>query len=321
MKRIKTIFLLGLSSAMLHFSGAFAWYYYDDFCDFDCCSQQRTDFDFFAGHRWDEVTTLIKAYDPPGTEIFTDDLKIKDLSIYEIGLKGRGLYCNILVRGAASYGWVNHGKYDEDTHDIVFDTREESTAHANSGHTKDATIGIGYLFPLACNAWMGPVAGWTYHQQHFKMSDGETDDIEDSILDDLTYTTQWNGPWIGVDMLYQRCNFLFALGYEYHWAHWKASWDLDGPDISGIDGVAFSDRRKGKHGHGNHVYLDGQWNFFPCWYVGLGFKFDYWTVHNGSEHPKNGSFADVGLSNSERDKVRNASWRSYGITLDLGYTF
>lgn len=272
--------------------------------------------DALAGYRHDELTTLIEAYDPSDVFLLSDDLKAKNLNIYEIGLKGRLSLCGFMVKGFGTIGKVYNGKYTErveDSDNIETVTRSD----IYSGHTCDASIGAGYLFSLF-NIYAGPVGGWSYHSQKIKMRDAETDSISDSALDGLTYKMRWEGPWIGLEGGCRLFCIEFSAGYEYHWPHWHADWLLDGPDVSG---GPYSDRRKAHDGYGQVAFIDAAYVFYNYFTLGAELKYQYWKAKNGHEKPKNGSFSDVGLNDTEVDRIPRATWKSWEIQLTLGYHF
>jgi len=272
------------------------------------------DLDITNGYRRDDLSCLIHVFDPPDTFQFADDLHIKDISIYQVGLKGKWLFNNWQFHLEGDCGWANSGNYEE------AGTATISRAHVHHGQVKDLIIGFGYLFPICWNLRIGPVAGWSYNSQKIKIHHAETGDLPDPILNHLRYRNRWQGPWVGINTKFHicPCNLGISGGYEYHWADWHATWRLHGPDVPG---VAFSDKRHSNDAHGQVVYLDARWNFWYCWNVGFGLKYQTFRAVNGRERPFAGSFAAVGLSSTEVDKVKHATWRSWAATLDVGYTF
>lgn len=272
--------------------------------------------DLSTGYRSDRISCLVDVFDPPSVLIASDDIKIKHLSIYQLGGKARFTFCNSwFIRGNAYYGWALDGKYKETV--TSGKTASVFEAKAHKGNTVDATVGGGYLYSFN-DCWaIGPAAGWSYDHQKAKMSHGFLGETPETFLDGLTYKNRWSGPWLGVDFLFRRCNFIVHGGYEFHWAHWHAEWLLKGADIPH---VAFSDVRHSKHAHGNLVYLDGRWEFSPCWHIGVGLQWQGWCAKHGRLHPKFTTLKAMGFPN-EVDKVKHAKWHSAAITVDLGYGF
>lgn len=271
-----------------------------------------------AGYRNDHITTKLHAYDPPGTLIAQDRLKATSIDVYEIGLKGEITFCDDwFIKGFADFGWVDGGRYREDTAFPII-VSQTSTAHVNNGNTRDYSIGLGYLFSCNDCIKIGPVAGYSYDYQKIKLSTVDTNGVADPTLSHLSYNMRWQGPWLGFETEYCLCDILLNLGYEYHWSDWRANWTLDGPDVPG---VAFSDKRKASRANGNVVYLDGTYTFCDCWNLGLGLKYQYWEAWDGRLVPRSGSFTSVGGSASEVDKIPKATWSSIQVQLSAGYTF
>lgn len=268
--------------------------------------------DATGGYRLDEITCLANAFDPPGTFIGSDDLKAKNLDVWEWGLKSRVRLGNIYAKVWGTFGVIPFGSYTE--------TGLESTSKAKVRHGKveDASFGLGYLFGVTDWLCLAPIGGWAYDYQRIKIKHTKTDGVDDSTLDGVSYTSRWQGPWVGFEAATEICCLALNLGYEYHWAHWHAVWKLHGDDIPG---GAFSDKRQSKHASGNVVYLNTYWNAFDALDAGILLKYQYWKATNGSLVPRNGTFADVGFGADEVDKISHAIWQSFEIQFSLGYTF
>lgn len=274
-----------------------------------------------GGYRCDKITAHVDAFSAPDVFEGTDDLKIDDLSIWEIGAKGRIYFGNFYLRSNGYCGFGNSGHYREHGDNSFGQPSFESRASLHSISTQDFIFGIGYVFTFN-DYWnnclgIAPVGGWGYNQQRVKLSHGETNGIEDQVFDGLVYKNRWNGPWIGFDLQYQICDFAFYAGYEYHWLHWHAEWLLD--DVNVLP-TAFSDRRRTNNANGYAVYLDGYWNFLCSWEIGLGFKFQEFNVNKSSLKPVAG-FEEAGLPPTEDDEVWEARWLSAQVTINLGYYF
>ena len=241
--------------------------------------------DLTNGYRQDKLACLINTFDPAGTFIGSDNLTAHNMSIYQLGLKARYEQCGILVRADGDYGWGNDGHYHETFHDAVTQTITDTTAKLHHVNVQDGTVGAGYLFNLndcGCGMYginldgvaIGPVAGWSYARQQFKLKNTFTNGVFDPVVNGVKYTERWQGPWLGVDATGAFCNYVLRTGYEYHWATWHATWTLPGPDTIG----AFSDRRHANDAWGQVAYLDGRWYFCSGWNVGFGAKFQFWKA-------------------------------------------
>lgn len=281
-----------------------------------------------GGYRNDKIETLINAYDPADTFILSDGLTAKNISVFEVGAIAKMSLCNTwLIRGFADYGWITNGNYKEVSTAPGF-PEFISKGTVDKGHTQDYSIGLGYLFPLDnCFSWIfscfpniniGPIGGYSYHSQKLTMGTIFTDGVEDSILTDLQYHMRWNSPWLGGDLIVNFNYFKLHCGYEFHWSHWHAEWLLDGSDVFG---GAFSDKRKSTHSHANVFFIDTTYQFSPCGEFFLSFKYQHWKAGDGIEVPLAGSFAAVGLNDTEVDKVPKALWESYEVKIGFVWAF
>lgn len=273
--------------------------------------------DVTTGFRRDEIRTVIDSFSPPGTLISEDDLKAKNLHIWEVGVKGRGSVCNWFIKGFANWGRVYHGDYIESVSvpglgDFV------TKAHIHEGDTRDYSIGLGYAYCLDNCFGIGPVAGWSYDYMRVKMHHATINGIPDPVLNGLNYKTTWQGPWLGVEALISLYCINLDLGYEYHWSHWHGKWLLAGPDIIG---GAFSDRRKAHRASGNVFFIDANYEFCQCYELGLELKYQYWRAKKGHETPLAGSFSAVGFPADEVDKVKKSTWQPFEVQLNFGLRY
>lgn len=301
----KTSFSFGFLFALLLISNIYA---------FD--SNWKTHFDVSAGYRYDKISTILDIYQPEDNFIFSDELIAKKLKIYEIGFDATLSFCqDWFIKGYYYAGKVYQGHYIERAENDF--TEGESTANIHGGNTRDGSIALGYLYPITCGFNLGPIGGWSYHYLRIKVGEVETNDQPDPVLDNLSYSTRWQGPWLGIEGNYSPlCAVLLNFGYEYHWSRWHAKWLLDGPDI--FQG-SFSDKRHANQAHGQVGFINAfyAWN---CFDIGLGLKYQYWKASDGREVPLNGSFEEIGFPD-EVDKVRHAAWQSLELTLKLGFNY
>lgn len=279
-------------------------------------AMQIADFAITGGKRWDKISATIHAFSPPETLEFVDKLQAKDIQLKTIGTDIRMIVCNCYVKGNAQWGKAFKGQYRE-TGDNFVDPISLTTANIPTGNSRDYSVAAGILYPfMGMN--VASLSGWSYHYQRVKMQNAVTNGEADEVLNGLSYLNTWQGPWAGIEAQLEMCGFNFFAGYEYHWAHWKAHWKLDCPNI--FEG-AYTDQRRSKHAIGQVGYFDAKYPLFCSVLLGVGFKYQYWKAQHGREKPLEGTFAEIGLPADEVDKVPTASWQSYGLefTLDLAF--
>jgi hypothetical protein len=293
------------------------------------------------GFRRDEVSTFINATDAiefpdlPGNVFLTDDLKFKRLNIYEIGVEGtlavptcwtngECFLSQFYLEGYAYWGKVYDGHFH--VRDESFDPDDSgvftNSGKARSGTTHNYKAGIGYLFCINECLGISPVVGYSWDRLKARASHvvDETGAFP-QIRQDLTYTTKWRGPYLGVNLAYDLNCFRFGAGYEYHWSRFRASFDLAFPDDPDANCSGFSDRRRANRAYGNVVWLSGSWFFCECWDLSIRGKYSHYKARNGREIPRAGSFEAVGCSPTEVDKISSAKWKSWEVTGSLGYNF
>lgn len=294
---------------------------------------------FVAGYRNDQIKSTVVAYNPPtlldepfGFFLLRDEFKARNLHVYEIGAKGIAVFCDgWLVKGYGLVGVMDDGCYAENTFRFP-DARFNTKAKVHHGRTTDVSFAIGYLakswkggslceianFFGFANLDIGPVAGWAYDTQKFKIGKARTNNRCNDFLSSLSVKNTWRGPWLGADLYFTWCAFDFNLSYEYHWAKWHEDWTLEGPDTS----IGFSDhRRNHKYGSGNVVVFGTAYSFCESLSLGLDLKWQHWSVERGVEKPHSGSFASVGFGSFEVDKVPKSTWSSLGLQVNVGWNF
>lgn len=267
------------------------------------------------GQRRDRVFCTNKFFTPVLFEI--DDFDTS-MSLYEATVKGDWFMDEWILRFDVGYGWNGDGRYKE-TFTVPNVATEKFTCHIDHATAFDFSIGEGYLFPIDDYYFVGPVAGWAYHQQKFRTIEALSDGVPIPFITGIKYNDRWSGPWLGIDAIFCSDEITVHIGYQYCWADWHAKWQLEGPDIFG---VIFSDRRKSTNAHGNTLFLNGRYYpFCPEWSIGLGLKYEVWKAINGTVKPLHGSFDDVGFSSIQEFEMRHARWDSFQATFDASLSF
>jgi len=198
------------------------------------------------GYRQDDLDWNIAGDLDGNNPNVLSELKWRDLLIHEFHLGVRAkLKRAFYLKGSINYGVIHDG--DNQDSDYVADNREEefsrSDNDAGQGNTVDCLLGVGYRFKLISESFsVIPLVGYSYHRQHLKMEDGyqsvtwaggpplgSFDDLDSS------YKAEWDGPWIGFEMILETERFTtrlppisFYAALEYHWADYyaKADWNL-----------------------------------------------------------------------------------------------
>lgn len=269
--------------------------------------------DLTNGYRRDKITSVIDVFDPEDTLVGVNDQVAKDMNMYQIGLKGKWVWCDWLLRLEGDYAWGDSGE-NKEVFAPVAGAVSRTVDQLHKTYANDFLAGTGYLFPVCYNFSIGPTVGWSYHWQRFQVGHARTDGVANPVLKGLKYTNRWQGPWAGAELAWHYGYFSLDVGYEYHWSQWHAEWTLKGPDVVG---AAYSDRRRSNHAHGQVVHVEARYNYCPWWNAGIGLKFEDWKAIHGFERPRSGGFA----SPTRLDRVKKATWQSCAVTFDIGYQF
>lgn len=271
------------------------------------------------------IPTGIKGFDPkpPRIKIAEDLFKARNINMYQIGLRGDWTLCQWLLRIDGNYAiGGSPGQYRERANGIPRTAQNTlvTKAHVRDARAQDFSIGLGYLipfftyfFPIYQDIHVGPVGGWSYNRQAFKLKHAKSNGKKDPALNNLKYKNLWQSPWLGVDVVFTTVSFNVKTGFEYHWGDWHATWKLAGADVPG---GAFSDRRKSHSVKGHVYYAMARWTPWCAFSVGLGFKIQRWKARHGHANPLTGN-----LPPPIFDVVKHAIWESCSGTIDLSYNF
>jgi len=253
-----------------------------------------------------------------GDTIGKETIKTENLTYYQVGVIGRWDIRQWLFRFDADYAWSTDGDYHD--HNKLDYFTYKTRAKVNKGTAQDLTLGAGYFFclPQLIGLDIAPVGGWSYHQQEYRIHHASTNGISNPYFDGIDHTNRWEGPWVGLDTQFCFEPFSVYAGYEYHWGTWHAKWKLSGPDVQPPH---LSDERKSKHAIGQVIYLDGRWEFWCNYMLGLGVKYQHWHASHGSEKPLAKLFQPLIYPNLRKKKVKEVTWSSLVVSIDIGYSF
>ena len=235
----------------------------------------------------------------------------------------------IYLRGQLDYGMVVSG--DNQDSDYRDDNRTQEFSRSINGvdgnRVWDASLGIGPRFPfLESTVILCPMVGYAISEQDLNIVDGyqvltaPPATISTGPIDglDSRYETRWNGPWIGVDLLFSmpfdggplRAVEVLVTG-EYHWvdysadANWNLRTDLRHP-------VSFSHDADGS---GMMVGTAIMFQTRNHWGFNVGMNMMDMATDPGSDRIYH---ADGSVSETRLNEV---NWRAFTFEAGLSYEF
>lgn len=278
-------------------------------------------FDIVNSYRQDKFSVNLNTFDSKNNLVEKNKFDLKDISLYQLGAKGQLVACNFFARGEAYWGWADNGSYRENSR-IWNGSPLKTRAHLHKGRTRDFTVGGGYFLPACGLINIGPSGGWSYQSQEFTIHRARIQGFSDDSINGLEYSNRWQGPWAGADAQLNFCGFELRGGYSYHWATWQGKWHLKGCEG---EGNGFTEKCRSSDATGQVAYVDALWSICPLVELGLGFKWQRWEAKKGKQkHDKHakthGLFGNI-VAWRETDKIKNAIWESFTVSLDLGVAF
>lgn len=280
--------------------------------------------DVVNSYRNDKISVRLDTFDPNKTLLEQNNIDLRNISTYQLGAKGQLVACNLFARGEAYWGWSDNGHYRENSTSWN-GSPCKSRARLHKGRTRDYTVGGGYYLPTCGLFNVGPSGGWSYQHLQVTVNRARYNGYPDDLLNGLKFSNTWQGPWAGADAQMNFCGYELRGGYSYHWATWKGTWHQkpNKCDWQGTEHLGFTEKCKSSNARGQVAYIDVLWSMCPCIELGLGFKWQRWESHNGKEkHDKSDCL--IGYSDEiwkPFDKVKNATWESYTVSLDIGVVF
>ncbi|MCB1113577.1 MAG: hypothetical protein KDK62_02350 [Chlamydiia bacterium] len=256
--------------------------------------------DLDTGYRTDNITTTGLAITDDFSVFRVPSISIEDQQTFLLGGKLQWVSCsNVFIKADGHYGWVLDG------HTAFLDP-----ASSKNGHTSDASLGFGY-YSCLCNAWnLALSAGWSYDYYTCRSIE---DQAESPNPRNMEYTSRFQGPWIGVGLIYQPCDSLDILvNYELHHGCWKFNRE-------NVDSK-FLEQSYNNNMWGQVVEFDTTWTFENCWHLGCDLKWKFYHDQNQKHsgiHYKNSSADVPGLHTA----VTSASWQIFTATVHFGRSF
>lgn len=309
-------------AAAMVFAKAEATYTWSGKDNCDCFTEVVAD----LGYRVDNLKWSIQGAN--GTPNILSELTFREIKIVELGLKATVLWNDIYFRGDFDYGWILKGEtQDSDFHgNNRTDEFSRSILATNDDHVLDVSGGIGFLYNVCdTGLYVVPIAGLSYHQQNFRLSNGEqlidtTGTIGIGPISGLnsTYRAHWYSPWLGVDVGYANScvmDLVFYSSYEYHWVDFrgKGHWNLR-QDI--LNGEFF---HEANNGEGHLVKVGVGYPVCDNMIAGLSGDFKWFKSAEGVDHLH--SVEEDGSVFQIVQRLNPVHWHSWAIKLDLAYQF
>lgn len=313
--------------------------------DFVFAKKPKLDLGLGIGYRIDKLDWNIAAVTPSlvpvnvGSELTWDDLnivqvKVSDRLIVETPTSRLSIY----QRAFIDFGHIVDGNNQDS--DFLGNNRTSEFSRSNNdsdaGNVFDASIGAGIQFKTKLKnsslaIGIAPLIGFSYREQNLKMINGFQTVATPGVTPPIgpisglnsTYDTEWNGPWVGIDISMEANQRAVLYGsFEYHWTdyHAEANWNLR-TDFQ--HPVSFT---HDANGSGMVASLGGEYRFSPLLTFNISIEYLKWSTDRGIDRT---FFSDgtVGFAclNSDRslriDCLNEVNWESQSLTLGIVYRF
>ncbi len=268
------------------------------------------------------------------------ELEWEDLDIFQVKAAGKVLLgpdsmplLSLCLKGSAAYGWITDGSnrdsdYAGDHRTLEFSRSENG---GDDGDVLDLAVALGPQFHFIRNRLtVALLAGWSYHEQNLKITDGQQIVSEPALagsLDpvpsppqptgpipglDSSYDAQWWGPWLGTDLdcrITRR--FSAHSSFEYHFAQYEAEadWNLRS-DLAHPASFRHYD-----HGRGIVFSAGVDYRIDARWSLNLNYTFQDWKTENGI-HRIYEATGDTGCT-----RLNEVHWESHALMLGIGCRF
>jgi len=287
-----------------------------------------TSVQFGIGYRTDDISSSIKTpcMDHPESK---SNLRFKDLEIFTISTRLKSSCDCVYYRVDAQYGWILDG--DVRTSDkLTFPLTSaispsteycfiNSITHndVKGKYVADFSIALGYPIEQCwCpNIRVIPTLGFSYDTIRIRsknrdnfgdgLSSGQIDDLGLSVSSVSSgsgsgnghnkFRTTWWGPFIGLDFIFcqEECWNVYGE-FEYHFGRARRERNTS------MHFDFFDHFRRSRSAWGYNLKV-GSLYYFNCnWFLDGHISYKKWDSH------------------SHKDSL---TWRSWGVGLDLGYTF
>ncbi len=275
-----------------------------------------------VGYRQDSLQWTIA--DRDNNPNILSELKWDNLDIALIEAGSRlTLPSRWVIDGRFAYGTIVDGKNQDSDYNGNDRTQEFSRSNnlADDGNTLDASLALGYRFPVFParhgKPWWSitPEVGFSYHVQNLKIRRGYQTIPATGYFGglDSSYDASWYGPWAGVDSEVNISDWVsLNASFEYHYAYYNATanWNLR---------TDFQHPKSFEHeaeGTGIVASAGGQIRINPK--LRLQFSVDYQNWKANQKGIDTTYFSSGTVSETRLNEV---NWDSLGANIGLRYAF
>lgn len=244
------------------------------------------------------------------------------VNLWQVGLNGSYTPCRypVFLTGFAYWGL---GGCSDQLHERITLGSLSQTGRADlkNAFTSDYQIGLGYLYTMRC-CNLALSGGYAYDRQKIQTKRGRISfpggapyELAQIYSSGYKTTTTWKGPWLGIELERTFANWRTGLGYEFHFADYKANHTIPQNALAQLQG--FANQTKASRAYGNVLLLEGHYLMCRGLDFGLFFKYQNWHSCHGkmrSNYFFANQFPKIGASGTGR-------WISYQVSVDIGYEF
>lgn len=281
----------------------------------------RTSITLNAGQRVDRFMWNIAGDINGANPNILSELTWPDLKMFALKATARTyLEKNIYMRAWFEHGTILKGKNVDS--DYLGDDRKlefsRSDNRADSGSAWDLSLGAGYRLGKVEEGLVGlefiPMAGYSYHRQNLKITDGFQSIPPTGPFPglDSSYSARWRGPWVGFEANAYGKNSAFLAAIEYHFMtdyYAEADWNLR---------TDFQHPRSFEHtadGSGVVFWFDSQFHLSPPLSIDVLIEGQSWQAEAGVDRT---FFANGAVSDTRLNEV---VWTSVAVMLGVVYRF
>lgn len=291
----------------------------------------ETELVFTGGYRSDDLDFNIAGDINGNNPNIISELTWDNLESYQVKFQGSLVWPRIIaLKGSANYGWIFDGKNQDSDYwgdDRTFEF-SRSNNKTDDNNVWDVSLAVGYPFRFGRTVigTATPLVGYSHHEQNLNISDGFQTIATPGVTPpvgpfdglDSSYDTQWQGPWIGIDLRFKAREiktfahrFETYFTYEYHWADFnaEANWNL-------ADRFAHPKSFE-QNTDGNGYVIGAGFNFILHQNWALNFNLDYqdWSTGEGTIKFY---LAD---GTTHKQQLNEVNWTSYALSLGLSLRF